>query len=306
MSYLSKITSGKVKKKFLILLYGPEKVGKTTFGAGLPKPLFICGESGTDQLDVHRIKPANWVELKSILRELSTSEHEYETVNLDTIDWLEQLQLDYLRKTSGIQNIRQIDGGYGAYKSRLKQEWLILFDIIDKLREKMNVCFLAHTHTKRFSDPVNSCEYDKYELKMEFVEVSAVFKEYVDAILFANFETTARKEKSTNKTRAFGDNTRVLYAERTHAFDAGNRYGMPAEIEFSANSVLKYVHRSDEDACLSLMKQIADLKKGFTNESYLKMVNDYTEKNKSSKIKLQSVINKLKIKLANEEGEENE
>lgn len=296
------VTSGKVIKPFLILLYAPEKVGKSTFGSELPKPLFICGEDGTDQLDVRRIKPKNWIQLKDILRELRDGDDESETIVLDTIDWLEQLLLDYLRKGSHITNIKEIDGGWGAYKSRLIDEWHQLFDLINEVRIKKNICFLAHSHCKKFSDPLLSCEYDRYELKMEFPEVSSVFKEYVDAILFANYETTAKKEKQTKKIRAYGDNTRVLYAERTHAFDAGNRHGMPEEMEFSAKEVLKYLNQSDDDVCERLLKQVNIIIKEFKNESFIKTVSDYVEKVKDNPNKLRSTINKLKIKLS--EGEE--
>lgn len=298
MGMLEKMTtSGKIKKPFLILAYGPEKVGKSTFGSELPKPYFICGEDGTDQLDVHRGKPKSWTDLKRLLQELRDSDHEYKTVVFDTIDWLEQLLLDYLRKSEEITNIKKIDGGYGAYKSRLKQEWHSLFYLVNEVRKKMNICFLAHAQIKKFSDPSNSCEYDRYELKMEFPEVSSVFKEYVDAILFANFETIVKKEKSTKKIRAYGDNTRILYTERTHAFDAGNRFGMPEEMEFSAKEVLKYLDESDEDSCKRLLKEIDAIKKDFTNEAFIKTVSDYIEKVKDSPKKLRSIINKLKIKL---------
>lgn len=297
------VTSGKIKKKFLILLYGPEKVGKTTFGSELPKPIFICGENGSDQLDVRRARPSNWLELKDLLKELRDGDDESETVVLDTIDWLEQLQLSYLRTTEHVQNIKLIDGGYGAYKSRLKQEWHQLFTIIDEIREKRNILFLAHAHSKKFSDPILSCEYDRYELKMEFPEVSSVFKEYVDAILFANFETTVKKEKSTKKIRAYGDNARVLYAERTHAFDAGNRHGMPEEMEFSAKEVLKYLNQDDDDVCKRLLEIIEELKKEFKNEKFIETVSAYVEKVKDKPGKLRSIINKLKIKISEGETE---
>lgn len=302
MSLLEKLTTfGKVKKNFLILLYGPEKIGKSTFGSELPKPFFICGESGTDNLDIARARPTDWIGLKTLLRELRDDKHEYKTVVLDTIDWLEQLLLTSLRKGSMVKNIKEIDGGYGAYKSRLKEEWHLLFSLLDQVRKKMNVCFLAHSYAKKFSDPLNSCEYDKYELKMEFPEVSSVFKEYVDAILFANFETITKKEKQTKKIRAYGDNTRILYAERTHAFDAGNRHGMPAEMELSAKEVLQYLNQSDNDACKRLLKEIEFIKKEFKNEDYLKAVSDYVKKVKDNPKKLRSIINKLKMKL--NEGE---
>lgn len=303
MSLLNElVTSGKVKKNFLILMYGPEKVGKTTFGSELPKPLFICGESGTDQLDVRRIKPNDWLQLKAILKELIETEDESKTIVLDTIDWLEQLLLKHLIQTSHVSNIKEIGGGWGAYKGMLITEWHDLFKLLDELRVKKGICFLAHSHTKRFSDPILSCEYDRYELKMEYPEVSSVFKEYVDAILFVNFETTVKKEKQTKKIRAYGDDTRILYTKRTHAFDAGNRYGMPEEMECSAKEFLKYVNQDDESRCIELKEVIAELLKDFKNESFISTVTNYVEKVKNNPMKLRSTISKLENKLSKGEN----
>lgn len=294
-------TKGKIKKNFLILLYGPEKVGKTTFASELPTPYFICGEEGTDHLDVNRIRPNNWVEFKTILKEIRDGDYSFKTVVIDTIDWIEELLLTHLRAVEHVTNIKDVGGGWGAYKTRLKQEWHELFILVDSVRKKMNICFLAHSQCKRFSDPQLSCEYDRYELKMEFPEVSSVFKEYVDAILFANYETVAKQDKKTKKIRAYGDNTRLLYTERTHAYDAGNRYGMPAEMELNSQEVLKYVNETDEDASKRLLNQVDDLLGSFTNETYIKTVSSYIEKVKEDPKKLRAVINKLKLKLSEEE-----
>lgn len=297
MGLLSKVTSGKVKKPFLILLYGPEKVGKSTFGSQLPSPLFICGEDGTDQLNVNRIKPKTWAELKNLLVELAETEHDYETVVLDTIDWLEQLQIKYLMGKYHSDNIRDIAGGWGKYKNILIDSWHELFNLIDKARKKCNICFLAHSNTKKFADPINSCEYDKYHLKMQFTEISNIFKEYVDAILFVNYEVVTKKDQQSKKVRAFGSNVRVLYAEGTHAFEAGNRYGIPEELDFSAKEVLKYVNQDDSKICERLLAQIEEIKKQFEDESFVRSVSDYIEKIKDKPNKLRETINRLKIKL---------
>lgn len=302
MSLLNKlVTSGKVKKPFLILVYGPEKVGKSTFGSELPKPLFLCSESGTDQLDIRRAKISNWLELKTVLRELRDGDDESKTIVLDTVDWFEQLLLKFLIAESHVDSAKDLGGGWGAYKGILIAEWHNLFSLIDEVREKKNICFLAHSQCKKFSDPILSCDYDRYELKMEYPEISGVFKEYVDGIFFINFETTVKREKQTKKVRAYGDDTRILYTKRTHAFDAGNRYGMPEEIECSAKEFLKYANQDDGERCEELNKVITDLLKDFKNEEFINTVSSYVEKVKKNPIKLRATITKLEKRIT--EGE---
>ena len=45
-----------------MVLYGPEGIGKSTFAAQLPQPLFIDTEGGTRHLDVQRFaeRPSSW------------------------------------------------------------------------------------------------------------------------------------------------------------------------------------------------------------------------------------------------------
>jgi len=63
-----KITDGKIKRAQKVVIYGSEGIGKSTFAAQFPNPLFIDTEGGTSHMDVRRIeKPANWDELLAVL-----------------------------------------------------------------------------------------------------------------------------------------------------------------------------------------------------------------------------------------------
>ena len=60
-----KISSGKIHGAQKIVLYGPEGIGKTTFAAQLPRPLFIDTEGGTRHIDGQRVeeRPDRWTKL---------------------------------------------------------------------------------------------------------------------------------------------------------------------------------------------------------------------------------------------------
>ena len=53
------VISRDLKGRFLCI-YGPEKVGKSTFGAKLPRPLFCNFEVGTNYLPVKPINIDRW------------------------------------------------------------------------------------------------------------------------------------------------------------------------------------------------------------------------------------------------------
>lgn len=50
------ITRGKIDRALKVVAYGSEGIGKTTFAAAFPEPLFIDTEGGTAHMDVRRIQ----------------------------------------------------------------------------------------------------------------------------------------------------------------------------------------------------------------------------------------------------------
>ena len=57
-----------------------------------------------------------------------------------------------------------------------------------------------------------------------------VTHKWADAILFGHTRTTAKKEHGQSKAKAQGGTERVIRTTRTAAYDAGNRYNLPDEI----------------------------------------------------------------------------
>ena len=56
-----KITRGKIQKAKKVVVYGPEGIGKSTFAARFPNPVFIDTEGSTSAMDVARLsRPTSW------------------------------------------------------------------------------------------------------------------------------------------------------------------------------------------------------------------------------------------------------
>jgi hypothetical protein len=92
----------------------------------------------------------------------------------------------------------------------------------------VNVVFVAHATIKRTSPPDETDGYDRYELKLTR-QTGPLFKEWSDLLLFCNYKTKL-VEGSDGRKKATGGKTRLMYAERSAAYDAKNRYGLPAEM----------------------------------------------------------------------------
>jgi hypothetical protein len=75
-----------------ILIHGVHGVGKTTFAADAPEPVFILTEDGLGTLDVPHFPLARtFDEVMQALAALYAEEHRFRTLVMDSADWLEPL-----------------------------------------------------------------------------------------------------------------------------------------------------------------------------------------------------------------------
>ena len=87
---LSTISRGKRPRHIFALIYGTDGVGKSYWASQAPRPIFIGAEKGTEQLDVARFPQTDSIgELLAQVRALQLEKHEFDSVVLDSLDWVE-------------------------------------------------------------------------------------------------------------------------------------------------------------------------------------------------------------------------
>lgn len=108
------VISRDLKGRF-ICIYGAEKVGKSTFGAKLPRPLFCNFEVGTNYLPVKPVNIDRWSVFKQVLRQLEKPEaHDYyDTVVIDTVSEAYAACEKFVCQQNGVQKIADIPWGAG-------------------------------------------------------------------------------------------------------------------------------------------------------------------------------------------------
>lgn len=226
---LKDVVRGKIHKPIRALLYGPEGIGKSTFGAGAPAAIFLGAEEGTAQLDVVRFpRPESFAEVMDALRTLSTEKHEYKTLVVDTLDWLEPLIWSFICQRDGEKDIESY--GYGKGYTAALDQWRVFIRALERVwsEKGMNVVLLAHAWIKSFKNPTGE-DYDRYELKLN-AKASGLAKEWCDAVLFAQYETYAKEDKKTKRVRGVDTGARLIFTERRAAWDAKNRYSLPEQL----------------------------------------------------------------------------
>jgi hypothetical protein len=224
-----KITKGIEKQAAKIVIHGLSGVGKTTLASKFPNPLILDTENGSRLIDCHRVQCRDWRTLKDTLIHLGRDSMGYGSIILDSGDWAEELLCLYLATSEETGRKHPDLVPYGGGTAMIAKHFsAMLADCSILVDRGINVVVIAHSVVKRVSPPDLEEAYDRYELKMR-PKVAAKLLEWSDAVMFANFKTRV-VEGEDGKLRGRGGKERRLFCERTAAWDAKNRYGLPAEI----------------------------------------------------------------------------
>jgi len=232
---IASVTRGPVVKPLRLLVYGVDGIGKTTFAAGAPSPVFIGLEDGTATLDVPRFpEPQSWLEVLAAVDELASVDHGYKTLAIDTLDWLEPLCWSHVvgsgKRTKDGKLIDSIEGfEYGKGYTAALDEWRVLLAKRDRLRSSrgMTTILVAHAWIKLFNNPSGE-NYDRYEIKLN-AKAGSLVREWSDAVLFATHEDHTYGTKGERK-KGISTGARILHTTRRPAFDAKNRHDLPETI----------------------------------------------------------------------------
>lgn len=228
------ITRGKISKAQKVVIYGPEGIGKSTFASQFPDPLFIDTEGSTNNLDVARAdRPTSWNMLKGQIEYIGQHKP-CKTLVIDTIDWAEQLCINEVCASHNKNGIE--DFGFGNGYVYEKEEFGRLLNRLSDLTDVgINVVLTAHAQLRKFSQPDEFGEYDRWELKLgkkTGSQISPLVKEWADMVLFANYKTVAvAADKDGNKFKAQGGG-RVMYTQHHPCWDAKNRHGLSDGLPF--------------------------------------------------------------------------
>lgn len=237
------ITSGKKTTPRRILLYGQHGIGKSTWAAASPRPIFLNVEDGINDLDVaatDQLKSKG--EVVDAISWLAQNPHEFQTCVVDTVDWLESLIFAEVAREASKGNIADIGYGKGYEAARTKWEFLLRgFDHLRKSRG-MTVILLAHAKVTRFENPETDA-YDRYDLDLH-KSSSSLIQEWCDEVLFASSRVFTRTEQlgfGKERKIAVGAGERFIRTTETAAAVAKNRLKLPPEIPLDWNEFAKYL-----------------------------------------------------------------
>lgn len=297
MSLLNTITRGKIERPLAMIIYGTDGVGKSTFAAGAPNPIFIGAEMGTAQLDVARFpQPKVYNDISRAIETLIKERHDFKSLVIDSMDWVEPLLFRDICEDYNVKSIELANGGYGKGYVEAFTRWGLLKDQLENLRNTkgMNIILIGHSEVVNFQDPHTQMAYQRYELKLH-KRSSGLWREYVDAVLFANYETFAKKDG--RNVQAFSDGARFMFTERRPGWDAKNRFGLALKLELSWDALSDAILNADPNSLETVRARIEGLLTLVTDEILRSKVYEALEKAGDKVAQLNAIANRLAIRV---------
>lgn len=294
---LQSILRGRQRKPLRALFYGPDGVGKTTLATSAPGPIVIPTEEGANQLEVAKFPRAESIEeFDEAVRTLTMEKHEFKTAVIDSLDWLEALVLRKVCEVAGVDSIEDVKGGFGKGYTAAMDIWRRVINDIERMQRErgLHVLLVAHAQVKQFKNPEGD-DYDRYSIKMND-KAAALWREWCEGVYFCNFEVIAKKDNKTKRVRGVSTDSRHIFTERTGAYDAKDRYGLPQRIPLSWDDFwAAYEAGQPADpvaldlACREKAKQLG----GDIEKSAL----EYLERNRGNSVALAQLNTRLNAKL---------
>jgi hypothetical protein len=211
-----------------IVIVGQGKIGKTTFAAMAPKAIGILTEDGADAVDANAFPLAtSLADVYSAVATLINQDHEFQTLFIDSLDWLEPLVQDHVCKANNWKNIEQ--PGFGKGYVAAAEEWRNLLSGLEVLRadKGMGIILIAHDKIKRIEDPLTE-GFDSHVLKLHD-RAGALVQEWADVIGYAGYRIFTSKTDAgfgNKETKATTTGERILHVEPHPAHCGGNRFGL--------------------------------------------------------------------------------
>jgi len=193
------------------LVYGPPKIGKTTFLSQWPDALFLTTEPGTKGLSIFEEPIPNWSKLRRTVTALEKEPKRFRTVVIDTVDLAYDMCLDYVCKELSIPYPGEDASGkedWGRSWKAVRDEFT---DVVARiLRTERGLWFTSHAREREIKTRSHE-KYDRIGPTMS-KQASAVVEALVDIFFYVDYMRTTE-----------GKVIRVLVCEGDETVWAGHR-----------------------------------------------------------------------------------
>lgn len=206
-----------------ILVYGPPKIGKSTFASRFPEALFLECEPGLNQLEVFKLPTYSWDTFLAACKLVAAGDHQFKTIVIDTIDNAFKSCSDHVCGKHGIEY--EGDMAHGKGWALVKNEWHRVLTRLASL--PYGLILISHAVDKTIE--TRTGQFTKTQPSLPD-RARAVVLGLVDMILFC--DTVAGKDAAGNVVV-----DRVIRTKPHPTYEAGDRTGrLPEQLPLEFNA----------------------------------------------------------------------
>lgn len=225
----------------IVIIYGGEGLGKTSFAADWPNPYYIqTGANERPPVGVDMMSFGHTETYQEFIDQcdwMLEAEHDRLTMVVDTLDSLEQIVIDEACRRRGWSDISQ--GQFREPKDATAQVWREVIKKFSQLKTSgYAVILIAHVTTK--TDPgVTSESYPRYRLNLRMQDDANSLAHAADIVGFLYQRVSIQKEaggfhKDNVKKRGESSGERMIGVEERPGFIAKNRHKLAGSLPYKA------------------------------------------------------------------------
>jgi hypothetical protein len=227
------IKTGIEKKARKLIVYGPPKLGKSTFVGSAKNALMIPTENRVDHIQCAKTDViTSYQELLDIFDYLLNNEkHTYKRIILDTLDEFEPLLHKAICEKHGWDSLVEDKNKEVNFSKGLKYHavvgWRKFLNNCDAMRDAgFDIIFVAHSQIIKINPPDKET-YDKYAMKVD-PNALPIIEGWADIIGFYDQELFINKQGDgfNKRGKAISTDKRILHLQgNSAAMSACNSYG---------------------------------------------------------------------------------
>ena len=200
-----------------VLVYGPSKIGKSTWCSQAEGALFLATEPGLNALEVYQLPIESWDDLLTACAEIAAGKHAFKTIVIDTIDNAYRMCAEHVCRKYKIEH--ESDLGYGKGWALVNNEFQ---RVLTKLAFLQQGLFLISHAQEREIETRTGKRTRIVPTRPD--KARKIVVGMVDLILYCDLEPIEVDGKP--------DYRRVMRTKPHPSYEAGDRTGrLPASID---------------------------------------------------------------------------
>jgi hypothetical protein len=208
----------------VVLVYGPPKIGKSTFCSHIPGALFLSTEPGLNGLEVFSVPVSSWAEFVRAMTEIEAGDHDFRTLVIDTVDNLYGLCERVVCDELGISSPDDLDYGKGWKKVNSRFSMVLSKMATMQIRKTggtYGLVLVSHSVVRTIKGRTGNIDRTVPSIPKS---TGMIVEAMADLVLYLD-------------TADDGTNARYIRTKPTAAYMAGDRTGLlPESIPFTGTS----------------------------------------------------------------------